>query len=78
MNVPLEEFPPADKRIPMRELIEGLQRTLARNHEKILDAARRDWERHHSAGDPSDACASIRITSRRKAKRGAVHITGLN
>lgn len=62
MNVALEDCVVARKDVPMRELIAHLQQTLARNHQKILDAARSDWERRSSIGqDPSDACVSLRI-----------------
>jgi hypothetical protein len=78
MSVPLEEFAATDKRIPMRELIAGLQQTLHRNHQKILEAARNDWERTYGACDPTDSCASIRITGGAKRKRQRAVISGLN
>ena len=61
MNVALEDFPAADKNVPMRDLVAALQQTLARNHQKILAAALNDWERKYGACDPSDACASVHI-----------------
>jgi hypothetical protein len=78
MNVPLEEFATADKRIPMRDLIAGLQQTLQRNHLKILEAARKDWERTYGSCDPTNGCATVRITPGRKRKRPRAVVTGLN
>lgn len=76
MTAAIEDyFPTTDKRIPMGVLIAGLQDTLRRNHEKILEAARSDWQNSYGACDPSDACVTIRIAAagsqekRRSAKR---------
>lgn len=72
MTPAIDDFVAPDKRIPMRELIAGLQETLQRNHLKILEAARSDWASKYSAGDPSDACVTIRVANRREVKkRGA-------
>lgn len=78
MSVALEEFAAADKQIPMRELIAGLQQTLQRNHQKILEAARRDWERIHGDSDPTASCATVRITRAAKRKRQRPVVSGLN
>lgn len=70
--MPLEEFDTADKRTPMREIVAGLQATLERNHRKILEVARSEWERKHSQADASDACATIKVAhapSTRMSKR---------
>ena len=64
MNVALEEFAAADKHVPMRKLVASLQRTLERNHQKILAAALSDWESNHGGRDPSDACVSVHIAPR--------------
>jgi hypothetical protein len=71
MSALIDEFVAADKRIPMRELIAGLQETLQRNHLKILAAARSDWERKRAGQDPSDACVTVRIAPQRKTKKRA-------
>lgn len=78
MVVALEDYKTGDKRMPMKELIAGLQETLRRNHEKILEAARHDWQRTYGSCDPADACASIRITAAPKRKRRARVVSGLN
>ncbi len=71
MSVPIEEFHTADKRTPMRDIVAGLQATLERNHLKILEAARSEWERKHTEDDPSDSCATIKVAqpSTRMPKR---------
>lgn len=61
MTVSIEEIPAMNTRIPMRDLIAALQETLRRNHEKILEAARSDWQNSYGACDASDACVTIRI-----------------
>ena len=69
MNVSLEDFSAADKHVPMRDLVAGLQQTLARNHQKILAAALSDWQRKYAGRDPSDACASVHIAPATKRTR---------
>ena len=71
MNVSLEEFFAADKHVPMRDLVAGLQQTLERNHQKILAAALSDWEQKYAGRDPSDACASVHIAPTPKRTRKA-------
>lgn len=71
MNVALEEMPAADKQVPMRELVATLQQTLARNHQKILAAARSDWEQKYAGRDPSDACVSVHIAATPQRARRA-------
>lgn len=78
MNVPLEDFATTDKRIPMRDLIAGLQETLHRNHQKILVAARLEWERSYGGCDPTNGCVSIRITPARNKRRARRVVSGLN
>ncbi len=63
MTVSLESCAAPDKRIPMRDIIASLQQTLHRNHLKILEAARSDWESKYGQTDASDACASIHIAA---------------
>ncbi len=56
----------------MRDIVVALRETLYRNHVKILNAARSDWEGRHGCEDPSDACATIRIAASAPAKKRAV------
>ncbi len=49
--------------IDSRRLIAGLRHALDMNYARVLDAARREWERNFAGKDPSDACVSVRITS---------------
>ena len=71
MHVSLEEFSYVDKHVPMRDVVAGLQQTLARNHQKILAAALSDWERKYAGRDPSDSCASVHIAPAPKRSRKA-------
>ncbi|MFL6584982.1 MAG: hypothetical protein ACJ8KU_10760 [Chthoniobacterales bacterium] len=51
-----------------------LETALDRNYQKIRESARTRWQAiHGNVGDPSDACVSVRITSRatERATRGA-------
>ena len=57
----IEDCLATNKRIPMRDLVAALQETLRRNHLKILEAARSDWQSGYGASDPSDSCATVRI-----------------
>lgn len=77
MNVPLEAVASVDKSVPMREVIANLQQTLQRNHQKILAAARHDWEQTYGRVDPTTACVSIRITTK-KTRKLAPSVSGLN
>ncbi|MFN2477240.1 MAG: hypothetical protein ABR526_12975 [Chthoniobacterales bacterium] len=71
MIAAIQDFSATDKRIPMRELIAALQETLCRNHEKILEAARSDWQNSYGACDASDACVTVRIAKAgSRTKRG--------
>jgi cell wall assembly regulator SMI1 len=49
--------------VDSRRLIAGLRHALDMNYARVLDAARREWERNFAGKDPSDACVSVRITS---------------
>jgi hypothetical protein len=44
------------------ELIAGLRKALDGKYGRILQAARREWERSFARQDPSDACVSVRIS----------------
>ena len=72
MTVSLETFAPIGKRLPTRDIVAALRETLYRNHTKILDAARSDWEVRHGCEDPSDACAAIRIAVSAPAKKRVI------
>ena len=43
------------------EIVEGLQRALDKNFERVREDARREWEARFGGTDPSDACVSVRI-----------------
>ena len=62
MNIPLTSTDVTDIRIADRELINGLQQTLQANYGRLLEAAEREWETKFAGKDPSDACATVRIT----------------
>ena len=53
----------SDNIIDSRRLITGLRQALDVNYNRVLSAARKQWERHFEGNDPSDACVSVRITS---------------
>ena len=53
----------------MRDIVAALQETMQRNHLKILEAARADWQERYGRGDASDACATIRIDSAAPRKK---------
>ena len=53
----------AESIIDNRRLISGLRHALDVNYERVLGAAREQWERHFEGNDPSDACVRVRITS---------------
>ncbi|MFZ1220444.1 MAG: hypothetical protein WAO00_14210 [Chthoniobacterales bacterium] len=53
----------ADNFIDSRRFILGLRHALDVSYERVLDAARAQWEQHLEGNDPSDACVSVRITS---------------
>ncbi len=72
MTVSLETFAPIGKRLPTRDIVAALRETLYRNHTKILDAARSDWEVRHGCEDPSDACATIQIATSAPAKKRVI------
>lgn len=48
--------------------ISGLRQALDLNHTRMLDVAKKYWERKYAATDPSDACVSVRITSGKSPK----------
>jgi hypothetical protein len=63
MNTHLQTPEVRNNFIESRRLIAGLRHALDLNYARVLDAARREWERSFAGTDPSDACVSVRITS---------------
>ena len=63
MNIPLTSTDVTDIRIADRELISDLQQTLQANYGRLLAAAEKEWESKFAGKDPSDACATVRITA---------------
>lgn len=53
----------SDNFIDSRRLITGLRHALDVSYTRVLEAAKERWEEHFEAGDPSNACVSVRITS---------------
>lgn len=53
----------SDNFIDSRRLVLGLRHALDVSYERVLNAAKEQWEQHFEGLDPSDACVSVRITS---------------
>lgn len=53
----------SDNFIDSRRMIVGLRHALDVSYERVLSAAREQWEQHFEANDPANACVSVRITS---------------
>jgi hypothetical protein len=45
------------------ETIEELQRAIDYSYRRLIESARREWERNFAGNDPSDACVRIRVTT---------------
>ena len=58
------------------EMIEVLQRALDKNFERVRENARRHWESRFNGTDPSDACASVRISATAQARLSTVPAAG--
>ncbi len=54
--------PSSQHRIDDAELISALRNALDGKYGRLVQAARREWERSFRGPDPSDACVSVRIT----------------
>jgi hypothetical protein len=54
-----------------RTLIEGLRRVLDMSYTRMLETARREWERNCAGKDSSDACVSVHVTSGDSKRPGA-------
>ena len=48
--------------------INGIRQALDLNHTRMLDVAKKYWDRKYAGTDPSDACVSVRITSGKARK----------
>jgi hypothetical protein len=46
-----------------RRLIDGLRHALDLNYARLLETAKKEWERNFAGKDPSDACVSVRVTT---------------
>ena len=53
----------SDNFIEGRRLILGLRHALDVSYERVLSAAKEQWEQHFESCDPANACVSVRITS---------------
>ena len=62
MSTELEKNAAIHKEMIKFEMIEGFRHALDRNYRRLLKTARADWERLFAGKDPSDACASVRVT----------------
>lgn len=57
-------------RISGEALAAGLRKTLEGKYGRILEAAKRKWEREFGAGkEPSDASVSVRVTREPRKRR---------
>ena len=59
------------------ELAAGLRNAVDGKYGRILDAARREWERSFARRDPSNACVSVRVagpTVRPSLLSGSYHL----
>ena len=69
MNIPLTSTDVTDIRTTDRQLINGLQHTLHANYDRLLQAAKKEWESKFAGSDPSDACVTVRIAADAPAPR---------
>ncbi len=53
----------SDNFIDSRRLVLGLRHALDVSYERVLSAAKEQWEQHFEACDPANACVRVRITS---------------
>jgi hypothetical protein len=58
-----QNFSPFEKEMIKLEAVEGLRHALDKNFRRLLESARKDWERLFAGKeDPSDACVSVRVS----------------
>ena len=65
MNISQQTHALPDRIIDSRRLITGLRQALDMNYARVLAAARTQWERNFEGKDPSDACVTVRVSSRK-------------
>jgi hypothetical protein len=46
-----------------RRLIDGLRKALDLDYSRVLETAKKEWERNFAGKSPSDACVSVRVSS---------------
>ena len=69
MSQDQQNFSPFEKEVIKVEMIEGLRNALDNNFRRMLEAARRDWERLFTGKHPSDDCVSVRISETPEEKK---------
>jgi hypothetical protein len=63
MNSSLQPVNSSNVALDKCGFISGLRQALDLNHTRMLQVAKREWERRYAGKDPSDACVSVRITA---------------
>ncbi len=63
MSGDAQNFSPFEKEMIKLEMFEGLRHALDKNFRRLLESAKKDWERLFAGKDPSDACVNVRITA---------------
>ena len=58
------------------EMIEGLQRALDNNFQRLRENARREWEMRFAGNDPSDACVNVRVSTVPQARLSVLPCAG--
>jgi hypothetical protein len=58
------------------EMIEGLERALDNNFQRMRESALREWETRFAGNDPSDACVSVRINAMPHARLSVLPCAG--
>ncbi len=56
------------------EMISGLQHALDLSYQRLIRAAKGEWERRFAGNDPSDACISVRIETDARPVRGSAFL----
>ena len=64
-----ENFSPFEKEMIKLEAVEGLRHALNKNFRRVLESARKDWERLFAGKDPSDACVSVHVSGAAPEKK---------
>ena len=58
------------------EIVEGLNRALDKNFQRVRENTRREWESRFAGPDPSDACVSVRIHTAPQDRLSALPAAG--